>query len=452
MSQPCPCGSGRELERCCSEPLPDPELQYTLEDRERALIKMETLSERATMRRFERNVAEIFWAHALPEDGDEEQARAILGDPGLQTVYLYFSCWDTAPHGEQPLAELLLEEQGKRLSRGERAFLRAGLASYWGIYEVLDTRPGEGVLVQDLWRAKRIWIQERTASQELVRFDIVGARILKRPQGQHEFEGDLLDLTLQHKPGLLALAHELHGYEVEDQPDISDAEFFKRSLPELIAWWVQQVTEQPDLPKITTVEGDEVRFCRALFEVRERESLVRALDLATDLRRDAPDELAWAWIEPAGSSDRILANIRLLEEGELIVETTSIERMERARTLLAKLAEGELRELVSSEESIEEYLERTPSEVAPENQLPPEVVREAVLKKMDEHYHAWLDDSIPALDGWTPRRAARDPKMRARVVELLKGIENLEEQKRLRGEIAYDSIWMWEALGLERMN
>jgi hypothetical protein len=53
------------------------------------------------------------------------------------------------------------------------------------------------------------------------------------------------------------------------------------------------------------------------------------------------------------------------------------------------------------------------------------------------------------LDGWTPRRAVREPRMRARVLELLKGIANLEEQKRRRGEISYDSAWMWRELGLE---
>jgi hypothetical protein len=450
MPQPCPCGSGREPERCCSEPLLDSELQYTHKDRERALSKMETLRARPTLRRFGRNVAEIFWAHALPED-DEDEALAILEDPGLQTVFFCFTLWDTAPHGEQPLAELLLEEQGKRLSSGERAFLRAGLASYWGIYEVLDTRPGEGVLVQDLWRPRRIWIRERTASKELARFDVVGARILKRPQGPHEFEGDLLDLTIRHKPGLLNLVHELHGQETEDQPELSDAEFFKRSLPGIIAWWVPQVAAQPVVPEITTAEGDEARICRALFAVRDRGSLVRVLDLATDLRRKDPDEPGWSWIEPKGSSDRILGHIGFLEE-HLYVETSSIERMERARTLLARIAEGELRFLVSSEETLLEYLERSPRAAAPQDHVPTEREREAVLRQMDEHYHGWLDESIPLLDGWTPRRAVRDPRMRTRVVELLKAIENLEEQKRLQGEIAYDSIWMWKELGVERLS
>jgi len=41
-----------------------------------------------------------------------------------------------------------------------------------------------------------------------------------------------------------------------------------------------------------------------------------------------------------------------------------------------------------------------------------------------EHDRKWVDNSIPALDGMTPRQAAADPTMRPRLVELLKDIEN----------------------------
>ncbi|MBK7644384.1 MAG: SEC-C domain-containing protein [Planctomycetes bacterium] len=448
MSHPCPCGSGRELARCCSEPILDPELQYTSAERERALVKMQTLSARPTLRRFGRNVAEIFWAEALPEDDDEDAARAVLGDPNLQTAFLYFTCWDTNPHGEQPLAELLFEEQSKRLSRGERAYLCAGLESYWGLYEVLESRPGEGVLVQDLWRPRRLWVEERTASKQLVRFDVIGGRILKRPRGPHEFEGDLLDLTQRHKAALLAFVHELHDEELISRPELPDRVFFKIVLPDLVAWWVHEVATQPPLPRITTPEGDEFLLCRASFRVREREAFVRALDFATDLRRPSPDALEWSWIEPHGSAERVLGRLELRDD-ELAVETTSAERLARLRTYLAQIAEGHLAFVEASEQSAAELMEEERRPEPAREELPLEVQREVITRMMDEHYRAWLDERIPMLDGWTPRRAVHEPRMRARVVELLKGIANLEEQKRRRGEISYDSKWMWRELGLE---
>lgn len=447
MTEACPCGSGRVLEHCCSEPLLDPELQYTSDDRDRALRKMETVRGRTTSRHLTQQAVEIFWEPLLPEDDDD--ARALLTNPNLQSVYSAFLYWDIGTWGKQPLGDLVLEEFGKRLSKGERAFLRAGLASYWGIYEILESRPGVGVLVQDLWRPRRLWIHERSASEQLVRYDLLGGRVIKRPQGQHEFEGDLLDFTFQRKAEFLAHVHELHKVEDEELPGVSDQEFFKVNLPDLAAWWVEEVATPRPLPEIRTPEGDEWRMYRARFKVREREGLVRTLDLATDLARSTPDDFEWSWIEPSGSGDRILARIELGEQ-ELVVEATSTQRMARARDYLTKIAEGHLAHVETTEDSLAELMQKHPRPAPRDAGLPPEITREFVLQKMDEHYRGWLDERIPALDGWTPRRAAREPKMRARVVELLKGIENLEAGKRRTGGVAYDSGWMWKELGLDR--
>jgi hypothetical protein len=282
-----------------------------------------------------------------------------------------------------------------------------------------------------------------------VRFDLLGGRVIKRPQGQHEFEGDLLDFTFPHKSQLLACVHDLYEFELEGRPNLTDREFFKAILPNLVSWWVQVVATPGPMPEMRTPEGDPWHLCRARFTVRDREELIRALEFATDLSRTAPDELEWTWIEPSGSADRILARIELGEQ-ELLVEASSTERMARARTYLAKITEGHLAHIETTEESFAELMKKHPGPALPEDELPPEAQREAVLKLIDVHYRDWLDERTPALDNWTPRRAARDSRMRARVVELLKGIENIEGGKRRAGRIAYDSSWMWQELGLER--
>ena len=447
MSESCPCGSGLDLLRCCSEPITDPELQYTPEDRKCALRKMETLRRRTTSRALTQAAVEVFWAAFLPEDKDA--ARALIANPNLQGVFSALLYWDIGPLGKRPLGDLVLEEFGKDLSVGEQAFLRAGLASHWGVYEVLDARPGVGVLVQDLWRPRRLWIQERSASQQLDRFDVLGGRVIKRPQGQHEFEGDLLHFPIQRKAEFLAFVHESHSIVSEEVPDVSDQEFFKLTLPDIATWWAEEVGTPSPMPPVCTPEGDELRFCTARFTVRNTDGLVLILDMATDLVRSAPDELEWTWIEPSGSEDRSLARIKLGEAG-LVVEALSAERMTMSKTYLAKIAEGHLTHIETTEEDQAELMRKLPQPTQRADAVPPEVDRGLVLQIMDEHYHDWLDEPVPALGGWTPRRAVREPKMRARVGELLKGIENTEERKLRAGNVAYDAGWMWKELGLER--
>jgi hypothetical protein len=70
---------------------------------------------------------------------------------------------------------------------------------------------------------------------------------------------------------------------------------------------------------------------------------------------------------------------------------------------------------------------------------------------MHRHYSAWLDEAIPALGSHTPRAAARDPQLRPTVVQLLRQIENQQDRSRQQGEIWYDIAWMWEELGINRL-
>ena len=50
----------------------------------------------------------------------------------------------------------------------------------------------------------------------------------------------------------------------------------------------------------------------------------------------------------------------------------------------------------------------------------------AMRQFREQHMTAWLDDSIPALDGLTPRHAATLPRMRRLLDVLLKEIEQSE--------------------------
>ena len=61
-----------------------------------------------------------------------------------------------------------------------------------------------------------------------------------------------------------------------------------------------------------------------------------------------------------------------------------------------------------------------------------------------------MDRPVPALANRTPRAAARSRLWRGKVVELLKGFENMSARGALDGRPAYDFQWMWRELGLER--
>lgn len=324
---PCPCGSGRAEERCCSTPLTDPELHYTEEERERALHKVATLLKRPTMVRQFETASALFWLDVEPEVVEE-----LMTDERLMDCFGGLVQWDLDAFGVDSIARLLLAESSKRLTRGERAYLRAGLASHWALYEVRDVRAGVGIVLEDLWRKERIWLREPAASNDVAPLDLIAGRVLKSPRGPHEFEVDVLFLDPATKEELLSsMQAELAELRAET-PDLDEHTFFKTLVPTFVQSWIAALE---DSVQVQTEEGDELCLSTAYFEVRDRDRLVRALDLAEDFERIDHEE--WRWRGPDDSVDRHLGTVRLADD-ELYLQTLSVERAERASDRVEELA------------------------------------------------------------------------------------------------------------------
>ena len=60
-------------------------------------------------------------------------------------------------------------------------------------------------------------------------------------------------------------------------------------------------------------------------------------------------------------------------------------------------------------------------------EIPPEVRGEILREFKTRHFAAWPDQSIPALDGKTPREAAKTREGRRKLDVLLKDAEHLEQ-------------------------
>src|SRR3990172_7487385 len=269
-----------------------------------------------------------------------------------------------------------------------RTWLELARASHLGLYEILAVRPDEGFTLRDLWSNAEIRVRERLGTRQLVRWDLVGARVM----------------------------HHL---------------------------WLMSVAFPPPL-KVQTVEGDPVVFTRVVFAVHDR----------------------------AAARDALLRHVDIvLSAGRLTLNAMSRERAERGRRLVEQLAGDLVRYRTTRLDPVERLIQRgragraaarrggpgaslTPPRRArhrpPPSGLSPEVEAEVTREFLDRHYHEWLDQPIPALGNRTPRPAARLKTARPKLIEVLKAMDNRAERDRLEGRVAYDAVWVWEQLGVER--
>ena len=87
----------------------------------------------------------------------------------------------------------------------------------------------------------------------------------------------------------------------------------------------------------------------------------------------------------------------------------------------------------------------------PSSAIPPELERQVLESYMNGMYKKFIDQKLPMIDNMTPRQAAKEPKMRSKLLELMKiHIKGLEQQKRKKGTNI--SIgWLLDELGLQEL-
>jgi len=443
-NDPCPCGSGKKYKKCCLLAAGAPSGAWTQSERQSALIAL----------------GRFGWRHEF--DGDRAVAETRFW-PGLDLVprderaevrkqgEVFFQDWFTTDfrlESGPTLIELFLEREGPRLRSGELRYLERSRLTHLRPYEVVGVTLDEGFDLLDLWARKRVRVQERLATRQVVQWDVLAARVMLGPAGVPVIDGLPYLYPARAKDAIVKELKSLHRRFRRQVPG-DDGDFFKRFGRVFFLWWIEYVVLASRL-QLRTAEGDEMVFASAVFDVRDRAALERALAGHPDL--DRQDDGSYSWYEPGGGEDfrRGLGWLRL-EEERLVLETTSKPRAERGRAFLEALAGDAVRHRATSFESVERATKRRPPKPAREaDRVPPEVEAEILGGYYDQHYRAWVDTPLPALGGQTPRAAARSKTGRPRVIALLKDMESLSARERLGGRPAYDFAWMWAELGLDR--
>ena len=190
------------------------------------------------------------------------------------------------------------------------------------------------------------------------------------------------------------------------------------------------------LPLMTTPEGDPMVFAHALYRhdalANIRQRLMEASDFDCD-ESPAPDgSFRAAWLEteagtpelPPAMQQRVLATLNVIPTA-LEVETISRERRQACQRRLTELLGDRIEFVATKSKTIDQAL-REPSPVpAPEPFIPPpEFIAEMEEKMLQE----WIDASIPALGGLTPREAVKTPEGRQQVLDLIDYITRQQQR------------------------
>ncbi|AOV17009.1 hypothetical protein BJI67_08005 [Acidihalobacter aeolianus] len=410
-------------------------------------------------------------------DWEPEDVADELDALGLQGIAFGMIFEAFATHRDKISCSFLadyLKRVGWRESAPARQYIQTLRDSTLGLYEILEVHRDKGFLLRDLLDsdAEPQFVDERSATHHLARWDIVAARVLPVLK-RRQFSGGLLPIRRETYLRVLRPEWEESRDELEAR-----AEFF-RSLPAISAslWLVDAIEQaQVPLPELRNYDGEPILPGTAQLPLRTpADSVAAVLDAAADWVRAGDDPPFWNWLggapdvpaAPPPEQDTGLifqsytdsnAPVRggaELQANRLIFTALSAARMERGLTRLRALLGAALGEALVKYDNLQDTQARKhaePVDISPKDDtVPPEIDASLIQEMLDRHYRAVIDQPVPMLDGLTPRQAAIDLHTRKRALEWLKALENHEDRRSARdGQTPYDTRWLWTTLGLNR--
>ena len=418
----------------------------------------------------------------------QKELADILGDAGSG---LLFGCifedfaaqrFETLPHN---IVDDYLKRRGWRDSVPCRRYMAALRDAIMSVYEVTAVSSGKWVEVRDLVRGgEPVRVFEHLASQQMVRWDRIGARVVDY-LGQKVFTGALLAYTVDQSDELLRLIEAEIDNTLSmrsltrsslDQPEIGTAiTDTLATLPSAFTtcWLAGQVgAVDAPLPDLLNSEGDPIIFAETRFAIRDgaNAQIISRLDALKDFHRVGDEPPSWDWrgkidtpheiarkglmlqSRSAETGEHVFGSLKL-ENGALTFSTNSLARKERGNVVLKEalgdLIGAGLTSLTNVQDALDLARETRSTRKVAKDEVPPEVAAGVVRQFFDQHYREWISMPLPSLDGLSPKEAVRTKRGEDDVVALLKTVENMEARRsREAGQPPYDFSWLWEDLGI----
>lgn len=459
-NDPCPCASGTKFKKCCGRPAGAPKPAgrvHTPAERLSATEKLDFFIDEL-WKEAEEEAFAAFWGRHVDREAALSPDLLALSR-GVQETWFAFDC---VLDDDLRVIDHFLERAAD-LTPGEQSYLSAMRRSSMRLYEVMDTVPGTSMTLRDLVEGTVVTVNERTGSRSIPRHTCLAARVIARGcSGGPEIEMALLHIPSLWRDSVLEAVKQHREEFLRDSPSGSLDDFYKELAPFFHDAWVRSIFE-PAVPELRNTDDEPAVVTRVSFHVDDGAALLRALDgaAADGIMRSESSAWEWAGSNAAGTMTRL--GLLKLQGATLTLESNSIERGARGRALLERLAESAIRYRATTHEDLRRQVMASltaqvlghpdPRDATKEpsgRRLHPDAAEALVAEHYGRHYRAWIDEPVPALDNRTPREASKLPALRARLEDLLHGLEGMYENALKDGAPAYDPSWMWDELDLDK--
>lgn len=400
---PCPCGSGRKYKQC----------HLAADEASRAAERHDDVS---PLHKLDYALAEKLLAFASRRfPGEIELSTQFLGLPDSEVAMQFLAPWVVyvQPVRGRTIAEWFSESQAWSLSPGELEWLDAQRRSWLSISEVLEVDRGRGLRLRDLLTLEDRFVHEVQATMTATPHLMFLCRVVESrgtavitgmyPQPLAPLDGIRVISAIRaalRKKGVVSP-------EVLRQPETAS----------LVAGRWDEAVHQirtRGIPELRNTDDEELLLttARYSFDPSKRTEIEAAL-AAAGLARDSDGPFILL-----RKKDHTLLGSVTVGDGELRVEANSAARSDK----LCAIVEDACGDLLTA--GLASHADPR-ALMGKDHSASPRFETTVELKR--EYYHDhWMKQEIPALDGKTPRQAARSKRGREQLDALLKEIEYRE--------------------------
>ena len=367
---------------------------------------------------------------------------------------------------EDNVAAEYLKRRRWKMTKEAAACLEEIKDRTFSIYEVIDTKPGEYLILKDiLLGTKEVKVFEETGSKMAKPFTYLVSKMIEIDR-EYYFTGtvfvlghQIVEFFKKHvKKELKEKNLNFKNYEIVPKelcPTVN--EILRKYTPDLFIASVKYIFNPVT---ILNPNGEETSVNSINFVIKDKDKVTEKLNSIPDFERDEEDKLFWLYTEPRKKPKSANTGLIIqIPEGNVFLGDLEIKgnkllcnaMTKPASEKLIKILQENLGDLISMpviehEDIYSKTKKMSKSKNDEQDDIPDEIKQQLLKQFYDEHLRKSIDDKIPILNNKTPRQCAKsDPERVLRWLEMME--ENAQKQI---PDGKYDMNWVYEELGLKK--
>jgi hypothetical protein len=450
-NDPCPCGSGKKYKKCCLS--------------KNEAVNFELARVRNSWESLNNKLSRFFnsdeWGDefdlALMEYYHLEKEKEELPEIAEPINFFNWFVLDFFLEEDSRPIEIFIKEKFKSLPSLEQQIVSLLNDSYISLYEVIEALPDKGAHLKDIFSEEQVFVHDKASSNSLKKGIIISARVIKLDNNSY-----FSDIGPSFKPGNVIeikdrVQKEIEEYWSEGFNNDSLNVFLKAEGGAFFTGFYLALQDRlmQMFKRMNTTEGDEMVFITAFYDVLDFEKTCNVLKTMPEmeLEKETSKKLESIWVveKKEGFLENIIYGKIVLTPRKLTLECRSNERIKLGKKLLAKHFKGIIKHKIDKIQSYEQMMKEAAKKHVkkPKNEIPQEIQNQLISQHLENHYKKWPDIKIPALDGKSPREAAKDPNLKEKLIWLLKDMEFLEEKRKSESGYGYDVNKIKKELSLD---